>query len=95
MRLKKNLIQLVESDYTPLQTNQEGLLLGGFGTMTVVAPNSIDINANLCKNGNCPNPICSNQCTINNCTVATTSPTTSPSPSPSPSPANACSFLSF
>ena len=94
MRIKKNLIQLVESNYTPLQTNQEGLLRGGFGAMTAVA-NSININANICKNptcknGECPNPECSNACTvINYC------PSTSPSPSPSPSPAMVGSFLGF
>lgn len=95
MRLKKNLTQLVESDYTPLKTNQEGLLRGGFGAMTVVAANSVDVKANgicrnpVCKNGVCENPQCSNNCTINNCA------TPSPSSSPSPEPMEVGSFLSF
>lgn len=95
MRLKKNLIQLVESDYTPLQANQEGLLRGGFGAMAIVTANSVDVKANVicknpeCKNGVCENPQCSNNCTINNCA------TPSPSPSPSPESMEVCSFLSF
>ena len=94
MRIKKNLIQLVESNYTPLQTNQEGLLRGGFGAMTAVV-NSLNIHANIiknptCKNGEYPNP----ECTIT-CTVINYCPSTSPSPSPSPSPAMVGSFLGF
>ena len=94
MRIKKNLIQLVESNYTPLQTTQEGLLRGGFGAMTAVV-NSLNINANIiknptCKNGEYPNP----ECTIT-CTVINYCPSTSPSPSPSPSPAMVGSFLGF
>lgn len=34
MKLKKNLVQLVETDYAPLQTDKEGRLFGGFGSMT-------------------------------------------------------------
>lgn len=88
MKLKRNLVQLVQSDYTPLQTSAEGLLRGGFGSVTIGSALSAEININICKNpkcanGECTNPDCSNQCTINYC-----SPTT-PSASPSPSAASA------
>lgn len=35
MKVKRNLVQLVQSDYTPLQTSAEGLLRGGFGSIAV------------------------------------------------------------
>ena len=103
MRLKKNLIQLVESDYTPIERNQEGLLRGGFGAMSVIA-NSINLNANVCKNksctngecanptctnGECANPSCVNVCTNNGCHAP------SPSPSASPVPTPSCGFVSI
>ena len=93
MRLKKNLIQLVESDYTPIERNQEGLLRGGFGAMSVIA-NSINLNANVCKNksctnGECANPSCVNVCTNNGCYVP------SPSPSASPVPTQSFGFVSI
>ena len=93
MRLKKNLIQLVESDYTPIERNQEGLLRGGFGAMSVIA-NSINLNANICKNptctnGECANPSCANICTNNACQAP------SPSPSASPVPTQSFGFVSI
>lgn len=33
MRLKKDLTQMVVSDYVPLDTTQEGVLRGGFGSV--------------------------------------------------------------
>lgn len=94
MKLKKDLAMLVKTDFVPLQTDKEGSLRGGFGTMITGV---VDINPELnvpcknrdCKNGGCANPTCANgecpnptcvngECTINYC--ATTSPTTSPSP---------------
>lgn len=87
MKIKRNLVQLVQSDYTPLQTSAEGLLRGGFGSVTIGSALSSKINANICKNPNCTNPDCSNQCTINYC-----SPTT---PSASPSPSAASAALNF
>lgn len=93
MRLKKNLIQLVESDYTPIERNQEGLLRGGFGAMSVIA-NSTNLNVNFCKNptctnGECENPSCVNVCTNNGCQVP------SPSPSASPVPTQSFGFVSI
>lgn len=72
MKVKRNLVQLVQSDYTPLQTSAEGLLRGGFGSIAVGKAIIGDINANICRNpkctnGECTNPECSNQCTINYC----------------------------
>ncbi len=97
MRLKKNLAQMVESDYVPLTTTQEGNLQGGFGSISlssagdisgnnVVCTNPTCRNKNCvnpsCTNGECPNPICVNECTINNCDGV------KPSPTPTSSSAN-------
>ena len=73
MRLKKNLSQLVESNFTPLSTDKEGLLRGGFGALKIDAINAAKLEANgfcrnpKCTNGECDNPNCSNNCTINYC----------------------------
>lgn len=92
MKLKKNLVQLVQSDYTPLQTSAEGLLRGGFGSVTIgVGFGDITLNAcrnRECKNGECANPECSNQCTINYC--GPTTPTAAPSGSPTPTVTTLC-----
>ena len=63
MRLKKNLSQLVESNFTPLSTNEEGLLRGGFGAMTF-SEARIDAGANygLCFNTGSCNDGCKNNC---------------------------------
>lgn len=93
MKLKKNLVQLVQSDYTPLQTSAEGLLRGGFGSVVVGKAIIGDFKANICKNpecrnGECDNPMCSNQCTINYC--GPTTPTAAPSGSPTPTVTTQC-----
>lgn len=49
MKLKKNLVQLVQSDYTPLQTSAEGLLRGGFGSVSIGVGFG-DITLNACRN---------------------------------------------
>lgn len=96
MKLKKNLVQLVQSDYTPLQTSAEGLLRGGFGSVSIgVGFGDITLNAcrrnPKCKNGECTNPECSNQCTINYCGPTTpTTPTIGPSASPTPTVTTMC-----
>ena len=63
MRLKKNLSQLVESNFTPLCTDKEGLLRGGFGAMTFDAAAHVAARSNylFCNNDNC-NDGCSNDC---------------------------------
>jgi hypothetical protein len=87
MRIKKDLIQLMEADYVPLQTSQEGLLKGGYGSIWDVLLGRGDIKAN----AYCPTKT-TNQCTMNSCapsaspTSAQTSPSTSPNPSTSPKP---------
>lgn len=101
MRLKKNLSQMVESDYTPLSTTEEGALLGGFGTIVLHSVGDISGNNLLCKNpkctngecpnpnctnAECPNPTCVNQCTINNCSCT---------PSPNPDETNANMTIGF
>lgn len=93
MKLKKNLVQLVQSDYTPLQTSAEGLLRGGFGSVAIGRAAFGDITLNACKNrecknGECDNPMCSNQCTINSC--GPTTPTAAPSGSPTPTVTTLC-----
>lgn len=93
MRIKRNLVQLVQSDYTPLQTSAEGLLRGGFGSVVVGRANAFDFTLNTCKNrecknGECANPECSNQCTINYC--GPTTPTAAPSGSPTPTVTTMC-----
>lgn len=93
MKVKRNLVQLVQSDYTPLQTSAEGLLRGGFGSIAVGKAIIGDINANICRNpkctnGECTNPECSNQCTINYC--GPTTPTIGPSASPTPTVTTMC-----
>lgn len=93
MKLKKNLVQLVQSDYSPLQTSAEGLLRGGFGSVVVgiATTSSLDVNIcknPTCKNGECANPQCSNQCTINYCSPTT--PTAAPSGSPTPTVTTMC-----
>ena len=93
MKVKRNLVQLVQSDYTPLQTSAEGLLRGGFGLIAVGKAVIGDINANICrnpkcKNGECTNPECSNQCTINYC--GPTTPTAAPSGSPTSTVTTMC-----
>lgn len=94
MKLKKNLVQLVQSDYTPLQTSAEGLLRGGFGSVAIGRAAIGDITVNACrrnphcKNGECANPECSNQCTINYC--GPTTPTAAPSGSPTPTVTTMC-----
>jgi hypothetical protein len=96
MKVKRNLVQLVQSDYTPLQTSAEGLLRGGFGSIAVGKAIIGDINANICRNpkctnGECTNPECSNQCTINYCGPTTpTTPTIGPSVSPTPTVTTMC-----
>ena len=55
MKVKRNLVQLVQSDYTPLQTSAEGLLRGGFGSIAVGKAIIGDINANICRNPKCTN----------------------------------------
>lgn len=99
MKVKRNLVQLVQSDYTPLQTSAEGLLRGGFGSIAVSKAIFGDINANICRNpkctnGECTNPECSNQCTINYCGPTTpttpTTPTIGPSVSPTPTVTTMC-----
>ena len=73
MRLKKNLSQLVESNFTPLSTDKEGLLRGGFGALKIDAIRAAELEVNIdcknpkCTNGECNNPNCSNECTINYC----------------------------
>lgn len=68
MKLKKDLVQLVHSDYVPLRTDQEGQLRGGFGSVDVyIQAESLTINV--------PNCSCNKVC--NTCT-----PTTSPSATP-------------
>lgn len=85
MRIKKDLTQLMEADYVPLQTSQEGHLKGGYGSIWDVLLGRGDINAN----AYCPT---TNKCTINSCapsaspTSGQTSPSTSPNPSTSPTP---------
>lgn len=92
MKLKKDLLSLVKTDYVPLQADKEGLLRGGFGTMST-GIGDIDIDLNVpcknrkCTNGTCPNPSCQNDCTVNYCSPSTASP------SPSPSTVNAAAFL--
>ena len=93
MKLKKNLVQLVQSDYTPLQTSAEGLLRGGFGSVVVGTASMGDLNIACnknpqCKNTQCANPQCSNQCTINYC--GPTTPTAAPSGLPTPTVTTQC-----
>lgn len=89
MKLKKSLVQLVESDYTPLKTDKEGKLRGGFGSVTVSTLgedstdtnkvcNSCNINI-FCGNRRCSNPNCSND----NCKDADCKPVPTASPKPS------------
>ncbi len=87
MRIKKDLTQLMEADYVPLQTSQEGHLKGGYGSIWDILLGRGNINAN----AYCPTET-TNQCTINSCapsaspTPGQTSPSTSPNPSTSPKP---------
>ena len=87
MKLKKSLVQLVESDYTPLKTDKEGKLRGGFGAVTIgtLREDSADTTniCNVCNvfcgNRKCSNPYCSNDnCKDANCEIV---PTASPKPS--------------
>jgi len=91
MRLKKNLSEMVKTDYVPLTTTQEGNLQGGFGSIALSPLGEISgNNVGLCSGRNpqcindCPNPSCQNQCSINYCIA----PEPSPSPKPTTSTAN-------
>lgn len=81
MKLKKDLKDLVESDYTQLTTTEEGKLTGGFGTIKVEIPDTIDgITINFVKCN--ANPACQNdRCTINQCPSSFT-PSKDPTPDP-------------
>lgn len=98
MRIKKNLTRLMEADYVPLQTSQEGHLKGGYGSIwgALLGGGNIHVNAY------CPTHT-TNQCTMNSCgpsaspTSSQTSPSASPNPSTSPKPTSASApmFLGF
>lgn len=55
MRLKKDLVQLVQSNYVPLHEEYEGRLRGGFGLIAVEnAAQGVKFNI-VCKNPECKN----------------------------------------
>ena len=72
MKLKRNLSQLVQTDYTPLVQTKEGQLRGGFGAIdTGIEMTSKRFNI-ICKNDNC------------GCTKPSTNPTNTINPTTTP-----------
>lgn len=94
MKLKKDLSELVNSDYEPLTEDQEGMLKGGFGTITVTVPETLD---ELTVNAYCPrNPKCTNDsCTINYCPTPTRPPVPPTAPPDSQSGTSTISIKIF
>ena len=88
MRLKRSLVQLIESDYTPLKTDKEGKLRGGFGSVASISSSTDNADTNkicnictpnvFCSNRKCSNPYCSND----NCKDANCKPVPTASPKP-------------
>lgn len=97
MRLKKDLVQLVKTDYVPLQTDKEGLLRGGFGAvmMAELVVEGKGSNNKFCVKINVGKCSVTNNC---NCPVVPTpqpTPSATPTPSVSPSATPALSFPLF
>jgi hypothetical protein len=90
MRLKKDLTQLVQSDYVPLSTTQEGFLRGGFGSLPQISAKGIKGSNILCKNPQCKNDGCS---VSNNCDCLTPTPTAEPTATPTSASSSIPSLL--
>lgn len=86
MKLKKQLTQMVKTDYKPLQTTAEGKLTGGFGNLLSTPSPAGHVFNFICSGRN-------DGCTLNQCPPPSPSTSTSASPTsdgtPPTHPANA------
>ena len=84
---KKGLLSDCEHLLTPLTTDQEGNLRGGFGDVSGIATNAINVNCtnHPCINANCTNSPCANgECSNGNCSNTECYNLTKPGQKPNP-----------
>ena len=84
---KKGLLSDCEHLLTPLTTDQEGNLRGGFGDVSGIATNAINVNCknHRCINANCTNSPCANgECSNGNCSNTECYNLTKPGQKPNP-----------
>lgn len=76
MKLNKQISELVQTDFVPVEETKEGLLRGGFGEI-LAEKDSTRVRNNCACNGNncdCPNGKC--EVSGDNCNCGTTTTTT-------------------
>ena len=87
MKLNKQISELVQTDFVPVEETKEGLLRGGFGEISaggdpVDIANNCECNGNDCacykNNCDCPDGKC--KVKGNNCDCGTTTTTTTEQP---------------
>ena len=84
---KKGLLSDCEHLLTPLTTDQEGNLRGGFGDVSGIATNAINVNCtnHPCINANCTNSPCAHgECSNGNCSNTECYNLTKPGQKPNP-----------
>lgn len=84
---KKGLLSDCEHLLTPLTTDQEGNLRGGFGNVSGIATNAINVNCknHPCINANCTNSPCANgECSNGSCSNTECYNLTKPGQKPNP-----------